>query len=502
MDHDAQLAAAYASVDALIDFAQARLDMDSRDTDWARNQLFAVFGGESYHGPGEAVERGRESSVDSLLESFRRVLAATGHRDNSESDAFADVIMGILTPRPSHIQNRFADMESTSGSMAAMQWFYTMSVDSSYVKRAQLESNPRFESHGLIITINRSKPEFKNMASAAAGNAVSGGYPQCSICHENEGFAGRNKRTLRTVPVELGGEPWFWQFSPYGYFDQHGICVNRQHTPMHVNRETFSKLLDFVDRFPGYFLGCNAALPRIGGSVLAHDHFQGGGGLLPMHTAKTWFTLRDPARSDVVVEILDWPGTAVRVVSRSREHVVEVCETIRQAWVGYSNVDAGIVGQDEDGVHSAVSPSVIVTERGYEMSLIFRNNAVSSRYPDGIFHAHPEFYAVKQEPIGLIEAQGLFILPGRLVEQLDLLEDALATGFSLPESLTEFGLVWKEVSHRMKGVRDRGVIRDALHDELGSICFRILENTAVFKSKDLTRQFLEACGFSGGRSFP
>ena len=217
--------------------------------------------------------------------------------------------------------------------MAAMQWFYDYCVANNYVKRAQLDRNPRFDSHGLTVTINLAKPEFKNMKKAAAGNAVSGGYPKCTICHENEGFAGRDKRTLRTLPVTLGGESWFWQFSPYGYFDQHGICVNTDHTPMHVDRDTFGHLLDFVDRFPGYFLGCNAALPRIGGSVLAHDHYQGGGELLPMHKAATWaaFTLAD--YPDAVVEILDWPGTAVRVVSKNRQSIIDVSDIIREAWV-------------------------------------------------------------------------------------------------------------------------------------------------------------------------
>ena len=171
---------------------------------------------------------------------------------------------------------------------------------------------------------------------------MAGGYPSCTICHENEGFAGRDKRTLRTVPVTLGGEPWFWQFSPYGYFHQHGICVNTEHTPMHVDRDTFGHLLDFVDRFPGYFLGCNAALPRIGGSVLAHDHYQGGGEHLPMHKAAAWATFHMNGYPDAVVEILDWPGTAVRVVSRNRDAIVEISDMIRLAWQQFDDSAANI----------------------------------------------------------------------------------------------------------------------------------------------------------------
>ena len=431
------------------------------------------------------------------LAAFRAAATTAGLFKPEEGPAYADTIMGILSANPADLDDRFLLVEHRDGGMAAMQWFYDYCVANNYVKRAQLDRNPRFDSHGLTVTINLAKPEFKNMKKAAAGNAVSGGYPKCTICHENEGFAGRDKRTLRTLPVTLGGESWFWQFSPYGYFDQHGICVNTDHTPMHVDRDTFGHLLDFVDRFPGYFLGCNAALPRIGGSVLAHDHYQGGGELLPMHKAATWaaFTLAD--YPDAVVEILDWPGTAVRVVSKNRQSIIDVSDIIREAWVGYDDAANGIASHDADGNRqSALSPSAIITERGYEMSLIFRNNAISDEYPEGIFHAHPEYWPVKQEPIGLIEAQGLFILPGRLVDQLGIVEEALAEGRDLPDEVSEFSLEWGELAETLAGNRDREAIHQAVRDELGSVCYRILGNTAVFKQKATTQTFLESLGFA------
>ena len=431
------------------------------------------------------------------LAAFRAAATTAGLFDPEEGPAYADTIMGILSANPADLDDRFLLIEHRDGGMAAMQWFYDYCVANNYVKRAQLDRNPRFDSHGLTVTINLAKPEFKNMKKAAAGNAVAGGYPKCTICHENEGFAGRDKRTLRTLPVTLGGESWFWQFSPYGYFDQHGICVNTDHTPMHVDRDTFGHLLDFVDRFPGYFLGCNAALPRIGGSVLAHDHYQGGGELLPMHKAATWaaFTLAD--YPDAVVEILDWPGTAVRVVSKNRQSIIDVSDIIREAWVGYDDAANGIASHDADGNRqSALSPSAIITERGYEMSLIFRNNAISDEYPEGIFHAHPEYWPVKQEPIGLIEAQGLFILPGRLVDQLGIVEEALAEGRDLPDEVSEFSLEWGELAETLAGNRDREAIHQAVRDELGSVCYRILGNTAVFKQKATTQTFLESLGFA------
>lgn len=485
----------YAAIDALVDYACGCLGLDPADADWARNLVFARYGLDSYRPTGAS---GADRGVDELVRTFRERGVEAGAFAPEDGPAEADAVMGALSARPSALQRRFLDIERERGGMAAMRWFYDYCVDDTYVKRAQLDANPRFDSHGLTVTINLAKPEFKNMARAAAGNAVAGGYPRCTICHENEGFAGRSKCTLRTIPVTLGGERWFWQFSPYGYFDQHGICVNTEHTPMHVDRDTFGQLLDFVDRFPGYFLGCNAALPRIGGSVLAHDHFQGGGETLPMHRAPAWATMRTAGHPDAVVEILDWPGSAVRVVSRSRRAVIEVSDMIREGWVAYSDPALHIAARDAQGNRqSALSPSAIVTDRGYEMSLIFRNNAVSEEYPDGIFHAHPEYYPVKQEPIGLIEAQGLFILPGRLVGQLGEIEDALAAGADLPDSVGEFGLEWRELTAALAGSRDRTAIRAAIRDELGSVCARILGNTAVFPRRELTREFLAGLGFEG-----
>lgn len=483
------------SSDALIRYACAYLDLDQADTDWARNQILALFSLDSYgSGDGTATTASSEGDVDALLDSFLRASAGAGLMTLDDATSIGDAVMGILSSRPSHLQRRFVQMEEDQGGMAAMHWFYDYCVRNTYIKKDQLDRNPRFSSRGVEITINLVKPEFKNMKKAAAGNSTAGGYPKCTICHENEGFAGRDKRTLRTIPMILGGHKWFWQFSPYGYFHEHGICVNAEHTPMHVDRETFGNLLDFVDRFPGYFLGCNAALPRIGGSVLVHDHYQGGGEHLPMHRAGTWRTLHLDGHPDTPVEILDWPGTVIRVVSSSRQEITEVSEAIRQAWAGYDNPDLNIASQGPEGPQSALSPSLIRTDRGYEMSLILRNNGTSPELPDGIFHVHPEFYPVKQEPIGLIEAQGLFVLPGRLVSELSCLEKALVAGAGLPQRIADFSLEYDEIIRALRGSREPGKVHTAVLDEIGSVCSRILGNTAVFKRPEQTEEFLRGLG--------
>lgn len=410
------------------------------------------------------------------------------------SEEAKDRVYGAISLLPAEINKKFARLLNES-SKEATDWFYSYCVRNDYVKRALLDRNPRFESDGLIITINKAKPEFRDPKKAVSGNSVAGGYPLCSICRENEGYGGRNKRTLRTADITLGGEKWFWQYSPYGYFNEHGIAVNCVHTPMKVDRSTFVKLLDFVDIFPHYFIGCNAPLPRIGGSVLAHDHFQGGGEVLPLHRAKALYTLHNKSYPHTVCEIPDWKGTVIRLVSESRDEIVEQSEIIRKAWVSYSNEELGIIAEDKDGFHNAISPTVLKTGRGYEMNIILRSNITNKEYPDGVFHAHPEFHSIKKESIGLIEAQGLFILPGRLESELVALEGFIERGEELPREYLQFGLIYDETKRIYDADKQKGV-HEAIEAELGSICGRILENTAVFKEKGQLIEFVKKLGFT------
>lgn len=401
----------------------------------------------------------------------------------------ADRVYGAISLAPSEINKKFQAL-CREDAKKATDWFYRYCVRNDYVKKDVLDRNPRFETEGLIVTINKAKPEFRDPTKAKAGNSVEGGFAKCVICRENEGLASRSKRTLRTVDLVLGGEKWFWQYSPYGYFNEHGIAVNCEHIPMHVDRSTFGKLMDFVDRFPHYFIGCNAPLPRIGGSVLAHDHYQGGGEILPMHKAKAAYVMKNAAFPDASVEVVDWPGTVVRVVSEDRACITEISERIREAWIGYDNPQLGIVAEDGEGLHHAISPTVVKTARGYEMSLIFRSNVTSDAYPDGVFHAHPEYHMIKKESIGLIEAQGLFILPGRLENELAAVEGFIEQRLPLPPEYEPFKLVYDEV----KAIG--GDVQEAMRKELGRICARILDNTAVFKEKKQTISFLKGLNFA------
>lgn len=443
----------------LLEYAQERLELKARDGEYKANRLLEIM------------------------------------RSGLEGTELEDAVYGELSLLPSEIDERFAGILKENGSKAATEWLYNYCVNNKYVKKDVLDKNPRFDTeNGLVITINKAKPEFRDPKKAKAGNSVDGGFAKCVICRENEGFAPRNKRNLRTVSISLGGKPWFWQYSPYGYFHEHGIAVNCEHTPMHVDRQTFENLIDFVDKFPHYFIGCNAPLERIGGSVLAHDHYQGGGEILPLHKAQIKTKIKDKKYPYVTAGILDWAGTVIRIKSDKRNEVVDIADRLREAWVNYSNPALGIIAADENGVHNAISPTVIKTVYGYEMNVILRSNITSKEYPDGVFHAHPEYHAIKKESIGLIEAQGLFILPGRLEEELNKIEEFITSKTKLPPEYAAFKLVYEET----KALYESGKYADihkAMQEELGSICQRILENTAVFKEEKYLLDFLKEAGF-------
>ena len=320
------------AIDGLIAYARAKLGLSARNEVYVRNTVLGLTGMESYEGTGREYDG---KSVSVLLGELVKACESAQLPAAEDPERLTDSVMGALMLSPEAVEQAFAARMAVS-SREATEWLYSYSVLSDYVKKEKLDANPRFAAdNGLIVTINRAKPEFRDPKKAVSGNSVRGGYPKCTICRENEGYFGRNKRTLRTVSLKLGGEPWFWQFSPYGYFHEHGIAVNEKHIPMHVDRGTFFKLMDFVDRFPHYFIGCNAPLPRIGGSVLAHDHFQGGGEVLPLHRAAVAIPLRHPEFPDLSVGVLDWFGTAVRVVGSDAGRVADCCERVRTAWEGF-----------------------------------------------------------------------------------------------------------------------------------------------------------------------
>ena len=481
----------FKSISNLLVYAQKHLCLQGADVAYVANTILDALNLSTFqYSPSAKVS----DDIDKLLTEFATTAVSEGVFEKGYEAYYCDKIMGILSLRPSQVDEQFQQVLRAHGGEKAMDFLYDYSVKNNYVKKAILDKNPRFDSNGLVVTINLAKPEFRDPKKAASGNSVAGGYPKCVICRENEGFVPRNKCTLRTVSLTLSGKPWFWQYSPYGYFHQHGIAVNVQHTPMNVTRETVSNLLQFVDVFPHYFIGCNAALERIGGSVLGHDHYQGGGEILPLHKApiKRYFALK--GYEDLTVGVLDWPGTVLRIAGQDKDKICDLTDKLREAWVNYTDENLGIICKTDKGQHNAISPTAIKKGAGYEMNVILRSNITSEQYPDGIFHAHPEFHVIKKESIGLIEAQGLFILPGRLVNQLAQVEDCIVKGSQLPSDLMEFEMVYNETKSLAKSLSAKAV-HAAMQQELGSICYRILQNTAVFKTDEQFTAFLKSLGF-------
>lgn len=486
----------YLAIDELIYYAENCLLLDEYDFDYARREICNILGIDSYapqeidYEKVDALDR-----PDTLVTALTDISVGLGLIGADEAEETADRVMGALSLRPSEINDIFHSL----GGKKATDFLYDYSVKNRYVKKSALERNIRFKSGytrlGLEITINKARPEYASAEEAAEGNTPEGGYPECSICASNEGWAGTGKCALRTVRITLGGKEWFWQYSPYGYLGKHGIAVTLDHTPMRVDDATAGELMDFVDMFPHFFIGCNAALPGAGGSVLSHCHFQGGEEMLPITKAKTKLRLTYPKYPLADIEVLDWYDSVIRVTSQSRLVMSEIASDIRRGWESYTDKQRGIIAEDADGRHNAVSMTMRKISNGrYCLDITLRSNVRSKQYPDGVFHTHPEFYALKKEPNGLLEAQGLFVLPGRLEEQMEKLNECLVNKQPLPEDMRDFALVYDEI------VRDNGSEMskvDAgiyIKEEFGSVCERILGNIAVFKTPEETADFLVGLG--------
>ena len=361
----------------------------------------------------------------------------------TQRDLFEGKLMGILTPRQKQVECTFRSIEKNQGVEAATGYFHSLSSVTNYIKTERIKKNLKWKyktNFGDIdITINLSKPEKDPKDIAAALNDKGSGYPKCLLCVENVGFAGHlnhpARQNHRVIPITLDGENWYLQYSPYAYYDEHCIPLCGEHRPISITHSTFEKLLDFLERFPHYFVGSNADLPIVGGSILNHDHFQGGKGGFPIESAKT---LKQYMLGDVKAEIIRWPMSVIRLKSGSRVQIAEAADIVLNTWRKYEDKSVGIIPYSEGVPHNTVTPIARINAWGeYEMDLVLRNNRTNTEYPDGIFHPHPHIHHIKKENIGLIEVMGLAILPGRLAEEVQKLqgderkkkEESIGAGF-------------------------------------------------------------------------
>ena len=506
----------------LADYAAAHGLMGADDRVWAYNAILECAGATGpAPAPGWVLGTPAPDDafdLDATLAAISEAAVANGVADDAASgrDRASCRVMGLLMPRPSQVSARFHEL-AAHDPKAATDWFYQLCCDAGYVRRSAIARNVKWSTPtrwgDLEITINLSKPEKDPREIAAAGVATNDDekYPACQLCIENEGYPGRAasapggahpaRQNLRIIPLELGGERWGLQYSPYAYFNEHCIAMSAHHRPMHIDRATLGCLLDFVDTVPHYFIGSNADLPIVGGSILSHDHFQGGAHEFPMMRAATAETFAMAAHPNVGGEVLEWPLSVLRLTAASRDELLGACVHAIDAWRSWSDVAAGVIARDEDGTpHNTVTPVIRRVGERYEAYLALRCNVTTSEHPLGVFHPHAEYHHIKRENIGLIEVMGLAILPPRLVPELEAVRGHLLAGdldALEADELTASHAAWTRdvYARRAAELTPEGAL-DVLHEEVGAVFGRVLENAGVFKwdeaGRTAQRRFLDS----------
>lgn len=494
-------------VERLLAYAKVHLHLQECDADYMRNVLLSRFKLTApYDGEADVSDVAAMDVPDALAEELSAYAVENGITDEVGTERFAADIFGILSPLPSAVNEEFSRIREEKGAQAACDYLYALCVKNGYIQKTAIGRNLKWDyqdgKNRLEITVNLSKPEKNNKDIAKLLTAPQGKkYPKCQLCKENEGFEGTAthpaRRNLRTVKVTLGGEKWFVQYSPYAYYDEHCIAINEAHVPMNVGDRTPAKLLDFVDVFPNYFIGSNASLPIVGGSILNHEHFQGGLHLMPMHYAGYDKMYRSEEFPSLTIGTLDWYNTALRFEGKNREEAEAFAVKVISAWKDYSCPECDVICRTGDTQHNALSPIVRKVGDVYSFTMILRNNRTSEQFPDGIFHVHPEYQNIKSEGIGLIEAMGLFILPGRLKRQLESIAKILCgeTPYdpaSLEDKQHDLHIHRFMIEKLMSEGKSENMAKAYARCEsyVNRVCAGILDNTAVFKRDE-----------KGGRAF-
>ena len=455
---------------------------------WALNILLEVLELDSYTPSGKEVgEVDLPAVLDELMDdAYQRGVM----KENSivYRDLFDTKIMGALTPRPAQVIEKFQTLRAEDPQKAT-NWYYQFSQDTNYIRRDRIAKDMQWKApteYGeLDITINLSKPEKDPKAIAAARNLPASAYPRCQLCAENEGYAGRvnhpARQNHRIVPITINGSPWFLQYSPYVYYNEHCICLNSEHTPMKIDKACFGKLLDFVGQFPHYFVGSNADLPIVGGSILAHDHFQGGRYTFAMAKAPVETPFTFPGYEDVQAGIVKWPMSVVRLTCADPQRLIDLADHILTAWRGYTDEKTLILAETDGEPHNTITP--IARRRGedYELDLVLRNNLTTEEHPLGVYHPHAELHHIKKENIGLIEVMGLAVLPARLKTELAAVAEKLAKGEDLrADPLTASHADWAEgFKGKYEITADNAL--DVVQKETGLVFAQVLEHAGVYK---------------------
>ena len=476
----------YQAIEDLLGYALRTGLIEECDRTWAANRLLQTLGLESWEPPQTVRERPLEDILKELLDDA----AARGviQNDITSRDLFDTELMGILTPRPAQVISEFR-RRYQADPKAATDWFYRFSQDTDYIRRYRIARDVKWKAatpYGdMDITINLSKPEKDPKAIAAAKAAPQTSYPKCQLCRENEGYAGRlnhpARQNHRIVPITINQEDWFLQYSPYVYYNEHCIVLNGHHTPMKIDKATFRKLLDFVKQFPHYFVGSNADLPIVGGSILSHDHFQGGHYTFAMEKAPVERTITFRDFEDVEAGIVKWPMSVIRLRCEDDQRLVELADRILAAWRGYTDEAAFVFAETDGEPHNTITPIARMRKGQFELDLVLRNNITTAEYPLGVYHPHQELHHIRKENIGLIEVMGLAVLPARLKDELDGVALALVRGDDLrrDEALAKHADWAEELKSRHVFTAENA--EEILRREVGTVFAQVLEHAGVFK---------------------
>ena len=468
------------------------------DRIYVTNRVLEILNKSDYDAP-ESVE---EAPLETILANLLDWAVAQGLLEDNVTarDLFDTKLMGALTPPPSVVRATFAELYKGQGAKAATDWYYKFSQDTDYIRRYRICKDLKWVTQtpwgALDITVNLSKPEKDPKAIAAAKLATQSGYPKCQLCRENEGYAGRAnhpaRQNHRIVPVVINGQEWGFQYSPYVYYNEHCIVFNSQHTPMKIERATFRKLLDFVKQFPHYFVGSNADLPIVGGSILSHDHFQGGHYTFAMAKAPIERPFVFPGFEDVESGIVRWPMSVVRLRGVDDGRLVELADRILTAWRGYTDEAAFVYAETDGEPHNTITPIARKNGDTYELDLVLRNNITTPEHPLGVYHPHAKLHHIKKENIGLIEVMGLAELPARLKGEMEALEKAILSGADLraDEALAKHADWVEEFLPRHPEV-NAGNLHAILQEEVGQVFGQVLEDAGVYKCTDEGREAFE-----------
>ncbi len=463
----------------------------SDDEIYATNLILDCLKLDSFEDPGKATTTELPEILSEILE-YAAEKGLSGNNGPVARDLFDTRIMNCLMPRPSEVRRKFRKLYEESPKKAT-DWYYKFSQDSNYIRRDRIKKDVKWKAdteYGVLdITINLSKPEKDPKAIAAAKNAPQSSYPKCQLCRENEGYAGRvnhpARENHRIIPITIADQPFFMQYSPYVYYNEHCIVFNTEHTQMKIDRSAFEKLFGFISLFPHYTIGSNADLPIVGGSILSHDHFQGGCYEFPMARAEFVRKFTVPGFEDVECGVIRWPLTVIRIRHKETSRLVELSDHILKAWRSYTDKDAYIFAETDGEQHNTITP--IARKRGdiYEMDLALRNNITTPECPLGLYHPHNELHHIKKENIGLIEVMGLAILPARLKEEMEILKNAILTGKDLraDDEISKHADWAYDFMERHKDINNDN-IDDILKEEIGIVFKRVLEDAGVYKQTE------------------